>query len=74
LQGSRRHKLDVNRIAELSASVERGGQKLGVPGVPIGLIQDGTVVFARGFVVKEIGGTIKPDADTHSSSRPTRRR
>ena len=42
-------------------------QKPGEPGVAIGLVPDGTVVFMRGFVVKDIGGTTKPDADTLSS-------
>lgn len=69
LQGSRPAKLDACQIAELSASIERGRQKLGVPGVPIGPVQDGTVVFARGVVVKEIGGTTKPDAPIRSHHR-----
>jgi CubicO group peptidase (beta-lactamase class C family) len=66
--------LDARQIAELSASIERGRRNPGEPGVAIGLVPDGTVVFMRGFVVKDIGGTTKPDADTLSSSRPTRRR
>ena len=39
-------------------------QILRVPGVAIGLVQDGRVVFADGFGVREIGGTEKVDADT----------
>jgi CubicO group peptidase (beta-lactamase class C family) len=62
--GKQAHKLDAKRIAELSAFVENGLQKLGVPGVSIGLVQDGKVVFAGGFGAREIGGTTKPDADT----------
>ena len=51
-------------IAALSAFIETGRQKLGVPGVALGLIQDGKVVFADGFGVRELGGSTKPDADT----------
>ena len=49
------------RIAELSA-VRRGrAQKaLGVPGVAVGIVQDGKVVFAGGFGVRELGGTRRP--------------
>ncbi len=57
-------KLGASEMAALSAFVETGRQKLGVPGVALGLIQDGKVVFADGFGVRELGGTTKPDADT----------
>ena len=62
--GKQAHKLDAKRIAELSAFVENGLRKLGVPGVSIGLVQDGKVAFAGGFGARELGGTTKPDADT----------
>jgi CubicO group peptidase (beta-lactamase class C family) len=62
--GRRAHKLDAKRIAELSAFVETGRQKLGVPGVSIGLVQDDKIVFADGFGEREIGKAGKPDADT----------
>jgi CubicO group peptidase (beta-lactamase class C family) len=62
--GRQAHKLDATRIAELSAFVENGRQKLGVPGVSIGLVQDDKIVFAGGFGEREIGTRIKPDADT----------
>ena len=62
--GKQAHKLDDKRIAQLSAFVERGRNELGVPGVSIGLIQDGKVVFADGFGVREMGSNTKPDADT----------
>jgi CubicO group peptidase (beta-lactamase class C family) len=57
-------KLGSGDIAALSAFIETGRQKLGVPGVALGLIQDGKVVFADGFGVRELGGTVRPDADT----------
>jgi CubicO group peptidase (beta-lactamase class C family) len=62
--GNPAHKLDARRIAELSQFVESGRQKLGMPGVSIGLIQDGKAVFEGGFGVREIGTDTTPDADT----------
>ena len=62
--GKKANPLNEARLAELSRFVEQGQQKLGVPGVSVGLVQDGKVVFAGGFGVKELGGSEKPDADT----------
>src|SRR5262245_48006531 len=62
--GKTAKKLGPSEIAALSAFIETGRQKLGVPGVALGLIQDGKVIFADGFGVRELGGTTKPDADT----------
>lgn len=56
--------LDQGRIAELGRFVEQGQKILGVPGVGLGVVQDGKVVFAGGFGVKDLGGTEKPDGDT----------
>jgi CubicO group peptidase (beta-lactamase class C family) len=39
-------------------------QELGVPGVAVGIIQDGNVVFADGFGLRELGKPEKPDANT----------
>ena len=62
--GKTAKKLGTSEIEALSAFIESGRQKLGVPGVALGLLQDGKVVFADGFGVRELGGTTKPDADT----------
>ena len=35
-----------------------------MPGVSVGLVQDGKVVFADGFGVRELGRKDEPDADT----------
>ena len=56
--------LDAARIAELGAFIERAQGLLGVPGVSLGLVQGGEVVFAGGFGVRELGKPEKPDADT----------
>ncbi|ABF41980.1 beta-lactamase [Candidatus Koribacter versatilis Ellin345] len=62
--GKKANRLDQARIAELSRFVEQGIKETGVPGVSFGLVQDGKVVFADGFGVKELGKSDKPDADT----------
>lgn len=62
--GKKANTLDPARIAELGRFIEQGQKILGVPGVALGVVQDGKVVFAGGFGVKELGGTAKPDADT----------
>ena len=62
--GKQAHALDEARIAELRKFVERGRQQLGVPGVSIGVVQDGKTVFAGGFGLRELGRISKPDADT----------
>jgi hypothetical protein len=60
--GKKAHTLDQARIADLGRFVEQGQKELGIPGVALGLVQDGKVVFADGFGVKELGGTEKPEA------------
>ena len=62
--GKKANTLDQARIAELGRFVEQGQKALGVPGVGLGVVQDGKVVFAGGFGVKDLGGTEKPDGDT----------
>jgi CubicO group peptidase (beta-lactamase class C family) len=62
--GKKANTLDQAHIAELGRFVEQGQKVLGVPGVGLGVVQDGKVVFAGGFGVKELGGTEKPDGDT----------
>jgi CubicO group peptidase (beta-lactamase class C family) len=58
------HRLDQARVAELGRFVETAMKETGVPGVGVGLIQDGKVVFAGGYGVRELGGTDKVDANT----------
>ena len=62
--GKRANILDPNRLAELTAFIERGQKETRVPGVALGLVQDGKVIFADGCGVKELGGHEKPDGDT----------
>jgi len=62
--GKKANVLDSARIAELGRFIEQGQRATGVPAVALGLVQDGKVIFADGFGVKELGGTEKPDGDT----------
>ncbi|MBP1688843.1 MAG: beta-lactamase [Deltaproteobacteria bacterium] len=62
--GKKANTLDKARIAELTSFIEQGQKTLGVPGVALGLVQDGKVIFADGFGVNELGGTEKPNGDT----------
>jgi CubicO group peptidase (beta-lactamase class C family) len=62
--GKQAHRLDVGRIEALKAFVTTAQAQLGVPGVAIGLVQDGKVVFAGGLGVRELGKTTPVDAET----------
>ena len=62
--GRKANALDAARLGELGAFIERGQALLGVPGVSIGLVQDGKVVFAGGFGVRKLGQPEKVDAET----------
>ena len=62
--GKKAHPLDAARIAELGEFVEAAQKATGVPGVSLGIVQDGKVVFAGGFGVRELGKPAKVDGDT----------
>jgi CubicO group peptidase (beta-lactamase class C family) len=62
--GRKAHALDAARIADLGRFVEEGRKALGVPGVALGLVQNGKVVFSGGFGQRELGKPQAPDGDT----------
>jgi CubicO group peptidase (beta-lactamase class C family) len=62
--GKKAQRLDAVRIAKLTKFVEDAEKATGVPGVSLGLIQDGKVVFSGGVGVRELGGSTKVDGDT----------
>lgn len=62
--GKKAQRLDAARIAKLTKFIEDAQQATGVPGVSIGLVQDGKVVFSDGLGVRELGGAAKVDGDT----------
>jgi CubicO group peptidase (beta-lactamase class C family) len=58
------HRLDAARIAQLTGLVETARREFEIPGVALGLIQDGEIVFEGGFGVRELGRLEAVDADT----------
>ncbi|MFL5494597.1 MAG: serine hydrolase domain-containing protein [Gemmatimonadales bacterium] len=62
--GKKAHRLDEARVAELGRFVEMAMKSTGVPGIAVGLVQGGKVVFADGFGVRELGGDQKVDSST----------
>ncbi len=58
-------RLDANRVTQLEQFVENARQTFAVPGVAIGVIQNGKVVLAKGFGVRKLGDPKKTvDAET----------
>ena len=62
--GKKANALDAARMAELSRFVETAMKLTGVPGVSLGIYQNGKVVFADGFGVRELGKSAKVDSRT----------
>lgn len=62
--GKTAHPLDDARIATLKAFVDDARKAYDVPGVAIGFIDHGKIVFAGGLGVREIGKPTAIDADT----------
>jgi CubicO group peptidase (beta-lactamase class C family) len=62
--GKQARALDSARVAELGRFVETAMKETGVPGVSLGLVQGGKVVFAGGFGVREIGKPARADGHT----------
>jgi CubicO group peptidase (beta-lactamase class C family) len=62
--GKKAQRLDAARIAQLTKFIEDGEKATGVPGVSLGLIQDGKVVYSGGLGLRELGGAAKVDGDT----------
>jgi CubicO group peptidase (beta-lactamase class C family) len=62
--GRKAHALDAARIKLVTDFVDDARRAARVPGVAIGLVQDGRVVFAGGFGVRARGEPAAVDADT----------
>jgi CubicO group peptidase (beta-lactamase class C family) len=62
--GKKPHALDKERIAKLTKFIEDAQKTLDVPGVALGLVENGKVVFAGGFGVRQVGKPAKIDANT----------
>lgn len=62
--GRTAHKLDAARLATIADFVEKMRKDYEVPGVAVGIVQDGKVVMSRGFGVRRLGQPEKVDGDT----------
>jgi hypothetical protein len=62
--GRKAARLDPVRLESLKKFVEDSRRALEIPGVAIGIIQDGRTLFSGGFGVREIGKPGAVDADT----------
>lgn len=62
--GRTAHKLDAARLQQVADFVERMRRDFEVPGVAVGIVQDGKVVMSRGFGVRELGKPEPVDGDT----------
>lgn len=62
--GRKARPLDADRIEALKDFVRRSQRALGVPGLSVGIVQGGKVVYAGGFGVREAGKPEPVDADT----------
>lgn len=62
--GKSAHPLDAARIKQLTDFIEAARKAADVPGVAIGLVDHGKVVFAGGFGVRELGRKQPVGADT----------
>lgn len=62
--GRTAHKLDAGRLQQVSDFVERMRKEFEVPGVAVGIVQEGKVVMSRGFGVRELGKPDPVDGDT----------
>ena len=62
--GRTAHKFDDGRLQQVATFVEQMRQAYDVPGVAIGIVQDGKVVMSQGFGVRELGKPEPVDGDT----------
>lgn len=62
--GRTAHKLDAARLQQVGDFIEQMRKDFDVPGVAVGIVQDGKVVMSRGFGVRELGKPDLVDGDT----------
>lgn len=62
--GRTAHKLDERRLQQLSSFVESMRKDFEVPGVAIGIVQDGKVVLSQGLGTRELGKPNPVTGDT----------
>jgi len=62
--GKKARLLGPAEIAELKRFITTAQSELGVPGISVGVIQDGKIAFAGGFGVRELGKKTPVDENT----------
>ena len=62
--GRKGAQLDAAKLADLRKFVEGSMKALGIPGVAVGIVQDGKVVLAEGYGARGLGRSEKVDAET----------
>lgn len=62
--GRTARKLDAARLQQVSAFVESMRRDFEVPGVAVGIVQDGQVVLSQGFGVRQLGKPATVTGDT----------
>ncbi|MFN0247299.1 MAG: serine hydrolase domain-containing protein [Kofleriaceae bacterium] len=62
--GKKAATLDKAKIDQLIEFVETGVKATGVPGVSLGIVQNGKVIYAGGVGVRQLGKPAKVDGDT----------
>jgi CubicO group peptidase (beta-lactamase class C family) len=62
--GKKAQPLDAERVAKLKDFIEKARAELGIPGVAMGVYQEGKIVFEGGFGVRQLGQSTPVDAET----------
>ena len=62
--GRKGAQLDAANLAELRKFVDDSMKALGIPGVAVGIVQEGKVVLAEGYGVRQLGRSEKVDSET----------
>lgn len=51
-------------LQKLDAYFEKSARDWGIPGMSVGIVKDGEIIFSKGYGVLEVGKTAKPDGNT----------
>lgn len=62
--GKPAHRLDATRLTALRAFIREAQAQLQIPGVAVAVVQDGELVLAEGFGVRQLGKRAPVTADT----------
>jgi CubicO group peptidase (beta-lactamase class C family) len=62
--GKTAQRLDAARLAKLDELIEVARELLGIPGASLALVQDGKLIVAKGYGVRELGKPAPVDAGT----------